>query len=94
MFVELSNTKIELLEPIDNKSPIANFLAKNARGGIHHICVDVGNLEMAMANATRNNVRLLNEKPKIGAHGNPVCFVHPNDTNGVLLEFEEPSGKH
>ena len=90
VFVELSNTKIELLEPINKSSPIANFLEKNVNGGIHHICLDVCNIELAMANARKKNVRLLNEEPKIGAHGNPVCFLHPKDTTGVLIEYEEP----
>ena len=92
VFVELSNTKLELLEPLGDSSPIANFLEKNKRGGVHHICVDVGDIDAAMANARSRNVRMLNEKPKIGAHGNPVCFMHPSDTAGVLLKFEEPRG--
>ena len=90
VFVELSNTKLELLEPLSDKSPIANFLEKNKRGGIHHICVAVGDIDAAMENARSRNVRMLNEKPKIGAHGNPVCFMHPNDTAGGPPPFEEP----
>lgn len=91
-FVELGNTKLELLEPMGDNSPIARFLEKNTKGGVHHICVNVGDIHAAMEQCKDGGVRLLNDKPKIGAHGNPVCFVHPADTaSGVLLEFEEES---
>ncbi|KAJ2721186.1 hypothetical protein GGI07_004112 [Coemansia sp. Benny D115] len=89
VFVELGNTKIELLHPYGEKSPIAGFLAKNANGGIHHICIDVPDIRAAMASLKASGVRALNEEPKIGAHGLPVVFLHPKDCGGVLVELEE-----
>ncbi|CAK8690730.1 ethylmalonyl-CoA/methylmalonyl-CoA epimerase-like [Clavelina lepadiformis] len=89
VFVELPNTKIELLHPFGEDSPIAKFLAKNKSGGIHHICVEVNNIREAVATLQTNNIRTLTKEPKIGAHGKPVIFCHPKDCNGVLLELEE-----
>jgi methylmalonyl-CoA/ethylmalonyl-CoA epimerase len=76
IFVELGNTKFELLHPLGEKSPIANFLAKNATGGIHHVCFEVPDLALAMKQMKEKGVRCLSETPKIGAHGLPVVFLH------------------
>eukprot|EP00298_Acanthocystis_sp_HF-20_P001730 c12165_g1_i1.p1 GENE.c12165_g1_i1~~c12165_g1_i1.p1 ORF type:complete len:180 (+),score=77.16 c12165_g1_i1:22-540(+) len=89
VFVTLGNTKIELLEPLGENSPIAKFLEKNPSGGMHHLCVEVTDLKGSIQEMKTKKVRLLNDEPKIGAHKNPVVFIHPKDTNGVLLEFEE-----
>ncbi len=90
VFVELQNTKLELLEPLGNDSPIAKFLEKNPAGGIHHYCIEVDDIQAAIKTAGANNLRILgNGKPKIGAHGKPVVFVHPKDMLGCLVEFEE-----
>ena len=95
VFIELPNTKIELLEPLGEKSPIENFLEKNKKGGIHHICFEVEDINSAILSLVKDGATVLGDgEAKIGAHGNPVCFVHPSDTNGVLLEFEEPSEQH
>ncbi|KAJ2701211.1 hypothetical protein FB645_004739 [Coemansia sp. IMI 203386] len=89
VFVDLGNTKIELLHPYGENSPIAGFLAKNKNGGIHHVCIDVPDIEAAMEWLKLKGVRSLAEKPKIGAHGLPVVFLHPKDCGGVLVELEE-----
>eukprot|EP00127_Corallochytrium_limacisporum_P001687 Clim_evm24s77 gene=Clim_evmTU24s77 len=88
VFVELDNTKFELLHPFGENSPIANFLKKNADGGIHHVCIEVDDIHKAV-DAVTKNIRALNKEPKIGAHGKPVVFLHPKDCNGVLVELEE-----
>lgn len=89
VFVELSNTKIELLFPLGDKSPIANFLIKNAKGGIHHVCLEVDDVDKAIADLIKRGIKVLNKEAKIGAHGKPVVFLHPADFNGVLLELEK-----
>lgn len=89
VFVELGDTKIELLNPLGDKSPIEKFLEKNKSGGMHHICIEVDNIQEAMKDLRAKNIRLLSEEPKIGAHGKPVVFLHPKDCNGVLVELEE-----
>ncbi|XP_078616698.1 methylmalonyl-CoA epimerase, mitochondrial-like isoform X2 [Branchiostoma floridae x Branchiostoma japonicum] len=89
VFVELGNTKLELLHPLGEKSPIEGFLKKNAAGGIHHICIEVDNITEAVKQLTSSQIRALNPEPKIGAHGKPVVFLHPKDCNGVLVELEE-----
>lgn len=89
VFVELSNTKIELLFPLGDKSPIANFLAKNSKGGIHHVCLEVDNVDNAIADLVKRGIKVLSKEAKIGAHGKPVVFLHPADFNGVLLELEK-----
>ena len=89
VFVELPNTKIELLYPLGEKSPISKFLEKNKSGGMHHICIEVDNITNAIAALRKNGVRTLSDELKIGAHGKPVIFCHPKDCNGVLLELEE-----
>uniref|UniRef100_H9G6G3 Methylmalonyl-CoA epimerase, mitochondrial n=1 Tax=Anolis carolinensis TaxID=28377 RepID=H9G6G3_ANOCA len=87
VFVELGNTKIELLHPLGEKSPIAGFLQKNKAGGMHHVCIEVpGGLPRG---APLKKIRLLSEEPRIGAHGKPVVFLHPKDCDGVLVELEE-----
>jgi methylmalonyl-CoA/ethylmalonyl-CoA epimerase len=89
VFVELPNTKIELLHPLGDKSPISNFLAKNAKGGIHHICLEVDDVDRAIADLIAKGIKVLGKESKIGAHGKPVVFLHPADFNGVLIELEK-----
>ncbi|MGQ3675727.1 methylmalonyl-CoA epimerase [Xanthobacter sp. TB0139] len=90
VFIELPNTKIELLEPLGENSPIAKFLERNADGGIHHICYEVDDIIAARDKLKANGARVLgNGEPKIGAHGKPVLFLHPKDFNGTLVELEQ-----
>jgi methylmalonyl-CoA/ethylmalonyl-CoA epimerase len=90
VFVTLPNTKIELLEPLGESSPIAAFLERNPNGGIHHLCYEVEDIVAASAKLQASGARLLGEgKPKIGAHGKPVLFLHPKDFNGTLIEIEQ-----
>ena len=90
VFIELPNTKIELLEPLGEKSPIENFLEKNKKGGIHHICFEVEDIKNAILSLERDGATVLGDgEAKIGAHGNPVIFLHPKDFNGTLIELEE-----
>ncbi|MYA87101.1 MAG: methylmalonyl-CoA epimerase [Boseongicola sp. SB0662_bin_57] len=90
VFITLPNTKIELLHPLGDHSPIASFLERNPSGGIHHLCYEVEDIRVA-ADAMRSaGARVLGDgEPKIGAHGNPVLFLHPKDFNGTLIELEE-----
>lgn len=90
VFVEFANTKVELLEPLGDASPIASFLAKNPDGGMHHICYEVTDILAARDHLKAAGARVLgNGEPKIGAHGNPVLFLHPKDFFGTLIELEE-----
>ncbi len=90
VFITLPNTKIELLEPLGEASPIAAFLAKNSAGGMHHICYEVDDLIVARDQLLASGLRVLGgDAPKIGAHGKPVLFLHPKDFNGVLVELEQ-----
>ncbi|UJR33914.1 hypothetical protein I4U23_021333 [Adineta vaga] len=89
VFVDLGNTKIELLHPLGEKSPIKKFLEKNKSGGIHHICIEVDNIEKAIKDIHQQNIRTLAEKTQIGAHGKPVIFLHPKDCGGILIELEQ-----
>lgn len=89
VFVNLGNTKLELLHPLGDNSPIEGFLKKKADGGIHHICIEVDDIKAAMQDLKEHNIRSLNAEPKIGAHGKPVVFLHPKDCGGVLVEMEE-----
>lgn len=90
VFIELPNTKIELLEPLGEASPLAKFLEKNADGGIHHICYEVDNILAARDHLIGKGARILGSgEPKIGAHGKPVLFLHPKDFNGTLIELEQ-----
>lgn len=81
-----NKAKIELLEPLGSESPIAKFLESRGEG-IHHIAVRVGNIEAALTKLKSNNVTLIDEKPRIGAEGSKIAFVHPKSTRGVLLEL-------
>ena len=90
VFVDLPNTKIELLEPLGENSPIAGFLDRNPVGGVHHICYEVKDIIEARDRLAANGARVLGDgKPKIGAHGKPVLFLHPKDFCGTLIELEE-----
>ncbi|MTJ82225.1 MAG: methylmalonyl-CoA epimerase [Telmatospirillum sp.] len=90
VFVQLDNTKIELLHPLGEKSPIQGFLDKNPSGGIHHICYEVADILAARDKLKAAGARVLGDgEPKIGAHGNPVLFLHPKDFNGALVELEQ-----
>ena len=90
VFIELPNTKIELLEPLGEASPLAKFLEKNADGGIHHICYEVEDILAARDHLIGKGARILGSgEPKIGAHGKPVLFLHPKDFNGTLIELEQ-----
>ena len=90
VFITLPNTKIELLTPLGDASPIAGFLAKNPAGGIHHICYEVNDILAARDHLAATGARVLGTgEPKIGAHGKPVLFLHPKDFNGCLIELEQ-----
>lgn len=90
VFITLPNTKIELLEPLGADSPIANFLQRNAGGGVHHVCYEVEDIKAAAAQLTAKGARVLGSgEPKIGAHGKPVLFLHPKDFCGTLVELEQ-----
>jgi methylmalonyl-CoA/ethylmalonyl-CoA epimerase len=90
VFVNLPNTKIELLEPLGADSPIAKFLDKNADGGIHHVCYEVEDIIAARDKLVEDGARVLGGgEPKIGAHGKPVLFLHPKDFCGTLVELEQ-----
>ncbi len=90
VFITLLNTKIELLHPLGDDSPIAGFLAKNPAGGIHHICYEVADILAARERLLAQGARVLGSgEPRIGAHGKPVLFLHPKDFNGTLVELEE-----
>lgn len=90
VFIELPNTKIELLYPLGDNSPINGFLEKNPSGGIHHICYEVDDIIAARDHLTASGARVLgNGEPKIGAHGKPVLFLHPKDFTGTLVELEQ-----
>jgi len=89
VFVELPNTKIELLEPLGENSPISAFLEKNPSGGIHHVCYEVEDIIAARDRLKGEGARVLGDgEPKIGAHGKPVLFLHPKDFCGTLVELE------
>lgn len=90
VFIELPNTKIELLHPLGGDSPIAGFLAKNPSGGIHHVCYEVEDIRAARDRLQAAGARVLGSgEPKIGAHGKPVLFLHPKDFAGTLVELEQ-----
>ncbi len=90
VFINLPNTKIELIEPLGQDSPIAKFLDRNADGGIHHVCYEVDDIRAARDKLKREGLRILGDgEPKIGAHGKPVLFLHPKDFCGTLIEIEE-----
>ena len=90
VFITLPNTKVELLYPLGEGSPIAGFLEKNPSGGIHHMCYEVEDILAARDRLTGQGARVLGSgEPKIGAHGKPVLFLHPKDFNGCLIELEQ-----
>lgn len=90
VFIELPNTKIELLAPLGDNSPIAKFLEKNPDGGMHHVCYEVDDILAARDKLKAGGARVLGDgEPKIGAHGKPVLFLHPKDFNGTLVELEQ-----
>lgn len=90
VFVELPNTKIELLHPLGEGSPIANFLEKNPSGGMHHLCYEVDDIYAARDQLVSEGARILGDgEPKNGAHNKPVLFLHPKDFAGTLLEIEQ-----
>jgi len=90
IFIDLPNTRIELLHPLGEASPVAAFLARNPAGGIHHICFEVTDIRAARDRLLAQGARVLGDgEPKAGAHGNPVLFLHPKDFNGTLVELEE-----
>lgn len=90
IFVTLPNTKIELLEPLGDNSPIAKFLERNADGGIHHICYEVDDILAARDRLVAKGARVLGSgEPRAGAHGKPVLFLHPKDFCGALVELEQ-----
>ncbi len=90
VFIELPNTKVELLEPLGEASTIAGFLDKNPSGGIHHVCYEVEDILAARDKLKADGMRVLgNGDPRIGAHGKPVLFLHPKDFCGTLVELEQ-----
>jgi methylmalonyl-CoA/ethylmalonyl-CoA epimerase len=90
VFVDVGNTKIELLEPLGESSPIAAFLEKNPSGGMHHVCYEVDDILAARDRLKASGARVLGDgNPKIGAHGKPVLFLHPKDFFGTLVELEQ-----
>ncbi len=90
VFIELPNTKIELLGVLGENSPVAGFLMRNPNGGIHHLCYEVPDIKEARDRLLAEGARVLgNGEPKIGAHGKPVLFLHPKDFCGTLVELEE-----
>ena len=92
-FVNLPNIQIELIEPLGDTSPILNFLEKNPRGGQHHVCFEVADIHDAKTEMERRGAKVLGE-PRLGAHGTLVIFVHPKDSNGVLIELMETTKDH
>ncbi len=90
VFIDLGNTKVELLEPLGENSPIAAFLEKNSSGGMHHVCYEVDDILAARDRLKAGGARVLGDgNPKIGAHGKPVLFLHPKDFAGTLVELEQ-----
>ena len=90
VFIDLGNTKIELMHPFGENSPIKNFLDKNVNGSIHHICLEVKDIKNVCENLKKKNIRILGDgEPKKGAHDKPVIFLHPKDFYGTLIELEQ-----
>ncbi|KAF0185437.1 MAG: methylmalonyl-CoA/ethylmalonyl-CoA epimerase [Hyphomonadaceae bacterium] len=92
-FINLENSQIELIEPLGDNSPISKFLVKNPNGGQHHVCFEVADIYSARDDLVAKGATVLGE-PRIGAHGTLVIFVHPKDTNGVLIELMETLERH
>ncbi|MFT5115966.1 MAG: methylmalonyl-CoA/ethylmalonyl-CoA epimerase [Parasphingorhabdus sp.] len=90
VFVELPNSKLELLYPLGDNSPISGFLKKNPSGGVHHMCFEVDDIEKARDHLVSEGARVLGDgEPRAGAHGKPVLFLHPKDFHGCLIEIEQ-----
>ncbi len=90
VFIDVGNTKIELLEPLGDASPVAVFLAKNPSGGMHHVCYEVADILAARDSLKAAGARVLGDgEPRTGAHGKPVLFLHPKDFQGTLIELEQ-----
>ncbi len=90
VFVNLPNTRIELLHPLGENSPVRRFLENNPDGGMHHVCYEVTDIKVAIQRLVEQGLRVLGEgKPRIGAHGKPVVFLHPKDGIGTLIELEQ-----
>jgi methylmalonyl-CoA/ethylmalonyl-CoA epimerase len=90
VFVELPNSRIELMHPLGEDSPVAGFLARNPSGGIHHLCYEVADIAAARDRLLGAGARLLGDgRPRLGAHGKPVLFLHPKDFCGTLIELEQ-----
>ena len=90
VFVEVGNTKIELITPLGQDSPLSNYMRKNPGGGIHHLCLEVPDIATAAEDLGGSGVRIIGDgKPSIGAHGKPVLFLHPKEFDGALIELEE-----
>ncbi len=90
VFIEIPNTKIELLEPLGKNSPIKKFLDKNPSGGIHHLCYEVSNLDEVILSLKEKGCNILGGGiPRLGAHNKPVIFIHPKEFNGTLIELEQ-----
>jgi len=93
-FVNLPNSQIELIEPLDEHSPIHNFIEKNPRGGQHHVCFEVADINEAVTEMKKRGATVLGD-PRIGAHGTMIVFIHPKNSNGVLVELmETPKDGH
>jgi methylmalonyl-CoA/ethylmalonyl-CoA epimerase len=93
-FVNVANSQIELIEPLGEGSPINNFLERNPKGGQHHVCFEVADIYAARDEMVAKGATVLNE-PRIGAHGTPIIFIHPKNSNGVLIELmETPKAAH
>lgn len=90
VFVEVGNTKIELITPLGQDSPLSNYMKKNPGGGIHHLCLEVPDIATAAEDLDGSGVRIIGDgKPRTGAHGKPVLFLHPKEFDGTLIEIEE-----
>jgi methylmalonyl-CoA/ethylmalonyl-CoA epimerase len=90
VFITLPNTKIELIAPLGEDSPISNFLLRNPQGGLHHLCYEVSDIKAARARLREGGARVLGDgEPRIGAHGKPVLFLQPKDFCGTLIEIEQ-----
>lgn len=89
-FFGVGESNLELLQATSPESPIAKFLEKNPRGGLHHICLEVENIEAVLASLKEQNIQLIDQEPRIGAHNKKIAFVHPKSTGGVLIELSQP----
>ena len=88
-FFAVDDTNLELLQSTSHDGPIGRFVEKNGRGGIHHLCIQVENIEKVLEEYKKKGIQLIDEHPRIGAHGKKIAFVHPKSTGGILLELSE-----